>query len=147
MKKSSPSSVSLAKSSNIWKRWEIFPISTLPASQCCYLPQPRNHPPALERKMPLCLYSLPRMQTKPPLLPVTADPSLCLIAGCWCTREPGEHCLQNRRWRSERRLRVHQGVCHCTNTHLPRTHHGRCKSDLRRNAKMLIELTWLCWLH
>lgn len=92
--------------------------------------------PSSRKKMPPCLYPAPRTQTKPPLLPVTVDPSLCLVAGCWCTEEPGEHRLQNRRWRSERGLRAHRGVCRCTNTHLPRTRHGRCKSDLQRNAKV-----------
>lgn len=56
MKKSSPSSVSLAKLSNIWKRWEIFPINTLLAAQCHHLPPPRN-PPALERN-PVCVCNL-----------------------------------------------------------------------------------------
>lgn len=56
MKKSSPSSVSLAKLSNIWKRREIFPINTLLAAQCHHLPPPRN-PPALERN-PLCVCNL-----------------------------------------------------------------------------------------
>ena len=104
------------------------------AGSSILLPSPAQETsPSPGKKMPLCLYFLRRMQTKPPLLPVTADPFLCLVAGCWHTEEPREHHLRNRRWRSERCLRAHRGVCRCTNTHLPRTHRGRCKSDLQEH--------------
>lgn len=137
MKKSSPSSVSLAKLSNIWKRWEILPISTLLAAQCHHLPQPRN--PQVWKETPLCVQ--PCTQTKPQLLPVPADPSLCPAAPA----EPGKRRLRNRRWRSGPGLRAHRAVSHCTSTHLPQTHLGRCRSHLQRNTR--VGWTRQCWLH
>lgn len=58
MKKSSPSSVSLAKSSNIWKRWEIFPISWGIAGSTMPSPSPAQEPPSPGKKPTLCVCSL-----------------------------------------------------------------------------------------